>query len=245
MSWLLILSLVFSVALAVHVVRTGREFFWLWIILLLQPLGGLIYVVAVVAPDLFGGRTVRRIGGAAQSALDPHREYRLAKAAAAETPTAGALSRQAAAAAALGRHDEAEALYARAAQGPHADDPVLILGRAKALIELSRFAEALVLLERLHEVGGALDEGEEALAIARTLEGLGRTEEAERAYQRAIERLPGLESLARQAAFLARTGRRAEAREIVTELDRRIAKTHRQFRKEGRAWRDLAAEALG
>lgn len=244
MSTLLVLSLLFAIALAVHVVRTGRELYWVWIILIFQPLGGLVYFAAIVLPDLFGGRTVRRIGRSARDTLDPHREYRAAKAASDETPTAGALSRLAAAAARLGRHDEAERLFAKAAEGVHADDPVLLLGRAKALIELARPAEAFEVLQRLQAVGGALDEGEEALAVARALEGLGREGEADAAYGRAIERLPGLESLARHAAFMARTGRAAEAREIVAELDRRIAKAHPQFRKEGRVWRDLAARAL-
>ncbi|WP_374572874.1 hypothetical protein [Phenylobacterium sp.] len=241
---LLGLSLIFSIAMAVHVVRSGREWFWIWIILILQPLGGIIYFAAVVLPELMGGPTARKIGQSARSALDPHREYREAKAACEETPTAGAMSRLAAAAMHLGHYAEAEGLYARAAQGPHADDPVLLLGRAKVLIELNKPAEAHEVLQRLAAAGGALDEGEEALAIARALEGMGRNDEAEIAYQRAVERLPGLESLARHAAFMARTGRRAEAQEIVAELDRRVARTHPQFRKEGRAWRDLAAQAL-
>ena len=39
----------------VHVVRTGREAHWLWIILGFQPLGGLIYFLTNVLPDLVGG----------------------------------------------------------------------------------------------------------------------------------------------------------------------------------------------
>jgi Ca2+-binding RTX toxin-like protein len=40
------LSLLFSILLCVHVVRTGREMFWLFIILIFQPIGGLVYFVA-------------------------------------------------------------------------------------------------------------------------------------------------------------------------------------------------------
>src|SRR5205085_420411 len=41
------LSLIISVLLCVHVVRTHRELYWLWIILLFQPLGGLVYLIAI------------------------------------------------------------------------------------------------------------------------------------------------------------------------------------------------------
>lgn len=152
--------------------------------------------------------------------------------------------RLARAAAALGRHGEAESLYGQAAQGIHAEDPTLLLGRAVALIELGRFAEALGLLDLL---GQDADKGRTpaaALALGRAYEGVGRMAEAESAYQWAVERLPGLEALGRYAAFMARTDRREEATEAIAEMDRRIAKANPQFRKEARGWRDLAAQAL-
>jgi hypothetical protein len=151
--------------------------------------------------------------------------------------------RLAAAAATLGRHGEAEQLYAEAAQGIHADDPALLLGRANALIELDRAREALPLVDQL-----AADQPTRApttaLAQARIFEALGRYKEADGAYQWAAGRLPGLEALARYAAFQASTGRRAEAADSLAEIDRRIERSNPQFRRESRPWRDLAAQAL-
>ena len=237
------LSLIFAIALCVHVVRTGQPMFWLWIILLLQPLGGLVYVVAVIGPDLLGGRTARRLGSVARETLDPNREYREAKVACDDAPTVRNQSRLAAAAADLGRFDEAEALFGAAAQGMYADDPVLLLGRANALLELDRHADALELLDQLGRTGSVRTPGV-SLSLGRAYEALGRTSEAQGAYEDAAARLPGLEGLARQAAFLVHTGRRDAAAEIVGELDRRVAKSNPQFRKEARAWRDFAAAAL-
>lgn len=240
---LLGLSLIFSIALCVHVVRTGQQTFWLWIVLMFQPIGGVVYLVAVIGPELFGGRTARRIGEAARDTLDPNREYREARAAFAETPTVRNQSRLAAAEAQLGRYDEAERLYAEAAQGVHAEDPVLLLGRANALLELGRAEDALKLLQQI----GQDPEGRTpatSMAQGRACEALGRVAEAEAAYDWAAGRLPGLEGLGRQAAFLARTGRKAQAQDLLAELDRRLTKAHPQFRKEGRRWRDLAAAAI-
>ncbi|MEO8926762.1 MAG: tetratricopeptide repeat protein [Caulobacteraceae bacterium] len=238
------LSLLFSIALCVHVVRTGQAMYWLMIILILQPLGGLVYLVAIVMPSLAGGPTARRLGQGVGAALDPTREYREAKAACQETPTVYNQMRLARAATALGHFDEAEQLYGHAAQGVHAEDPTLLMGRAVALIELGRFEEALALLDVLGQDAGKGRTPAAALALGRAYEGLGRLGEADTAYQWAAGRLPGLEGLGRYAAFLARAGRRDEAAQAVGEMDRRIAKANPQFRREGRAWRDLAARAL-
>ena len=238
------LSLIFSILLCVHVVRTHRELFWLWIILLFQPLGGLVYLIAIVLPEMFRGPAARKLGRAAQDTLDPARGYRDARAAHDLAPTVHNQMKLAAAASELGRHGEAEALYGEALQGVHADDPALLLGRAKALIELGRPAEALPLLEKLAEEGKEGRTPQAVLALARALEGLGRMYDAGNAYEWAAPRFPGLEGVARQAAFLAREGRRPEAEAALAEIDRRIERANPHFRKEARAWRDFAAQAI-
>ena len=236
-------SLLFSIALCVHVVRTNQTMFWLMIILMLQPLGGLVYLVAIVLPGMAGSPTARRVAQGARESLDPGREYRDARAANDQAPTVHNQMRLAKAAAALGRHAEAERLFADASTGVHADDPVLLLGRAIALIELGRPAEALILLEKLGQDGDQGRTPQAALALGRAYDALGRPAEADTAYQWAAGRMPGLEGLGRYAAFLARTGRGGEAREAVVEMDRRIASANSQFRREGRHWRDFAARA--
>lgn len=238
------LSLVFSILLCVHAVRSGREMYWLFIILAFQPLGGIVYALVAVLPELMGGSTARRLGQAAKQALDPEREYRDAREAVEDSPTVGNRMRMASAAAALGRFDEAERLYAEAATGIHAEDPSLLLGRARALVELERHAEALPILEQLGEIGEAGRTPQAALIMGRAYHGLGRHSEADTAYQWAAGRFPGLEGLARYAAFLAETGRRAEADEAMAEIEKRAARATSHFRKEARAWRDFAAAAL-
>lgn len=242
--WLILLSVGFSIGLCVHVVRSGRDTFWLWIILMFQPLGGMVYIAAIILPEIFGGSTARKLQAQAREALDPTREYREAKQACDDAPTVRNQSRLAAAAASLGKHQEAADLYAQAAQGIHAEDPTLLQGWANALVELDRATEAQPLITRLQADERTGHTPSATLTRARVLDGLGQAAEAEAAYKDAAERLPGLEAWGRYAAFLARSGRKAEAKAIIEDMDRRIAKTHRQFQKEGRAWRDLAAQSL-
>ena len=235
----------FLIWMCIHVVRSGQQIFWIWIILVVfPPVGALVYFFAIVLPEIIRGPTARKVGRAARDTLDPTRNYRDAKAAHELTPTVHNQMRLAAAAAELGRHEEAEALYAQAAHGVHADDPALLLGRAKALIELNRPAAGLELLQRLSADGKEGQTPQAVLTFARAYEALGRMDEAARSYDWAAPRLPGLEGVARQSAFLARTGRKAEAAEALAEIDRRLDRANPHFQREGRAWRDFAAEAI-
>ncbi|HEX6866964.1 MAG TPA: tetratricopeptide repeat protein [Caulobacteraceae bacterium] len=233
-----------SIALAVHVVRTGRNMYWLWIIIVFQPVGGIVYFLAIVLPELLGGPTARKLGEGARAALDPEREYREARARVDDSPTVANQNRLANAAMALGRYAEAEGLYREAAHGIHSEDPALLMGRARALLELNRPAEALELLTVLGDQGEEGRTPQAALLLGRAYHALGRLKEADTAYQWAAGRLPGLEGLARYAVFLAETGRRDEAEEAFTEIEKRADKTRAHFRKEARVWRDLAAQAL-
>ena len=71
-----LLHLVLGVACAVHVIRTGRPYYWIFIILIFPVVGVLIYVIAEVLPDLIGARTTRRVASTARQILDPERAYR-------------------------------------------------------------------------------------------------------------------------------------------------------------------------
>jgi hypothetical protein len=127
----------------------------------------------------------------------------------------------------------------------YADDAQLLLGRANALIELNRPAEALPLLEKLGEQPNAGRTPHTMLALGRVYHALGREEQAATALSWAADHYPGFEGIARYAVFLAQTGRKDEARAQLVEIEKRLSKTHAHFRKEAKSWRDFAAAGIG
>lgn len=240
----LILTYGIAITLCFHAVRSGQQTFWLWILLAFPGVGPLVYTVVVLLPDLMGGSTARRLESNARRALDPTRAYREARTAVEDSPTVGNRMRLAQAAFELRYYEEAERLYAEAAQGIHEEDPALLMGRAQALVELERYEEALVVLHKLGETGEKGRTAQAALAMARAYHGLGRNQEADDAYEWAAPRFAGLEAIARYTVFLAETGRMAEAREAMADIDRRATRAKVHFRKEARHWRDFAAAAV-
>jgi hypothetical protein len=241
---MLILTYLPSLLCGIHVVRTGREMFWLWLFVIGPLLAPAFYLFAVLVPEWMGGRTARGVGKAARNALDPERDYRNAKTALDDTPTIGNRMRLANSAEALNRWPEAEAQWSQAvAQSP--EDSAVLMGHVRALLELQRWQEALTRLEQLKALGREGETPQAILAFARAYEGLGRNEEAEAAYRSAADRVPGLEAGGRYVAFMARAGRKQDAEIGMAELDRRLAKIAGPLRAEARIWRDMAAKALG
>lgn len=242
---ILILTYLPSLLCGIHAVRSGQQMYWLWVLVIAPLLGPLIYFFAVLVPEFAGGRTARGVTRAAQQALDPERELRLAKQALDDTPTLGNRMRLAQAAERLGRWQEAEAQWAQCVEGPWAEDPAVLIGHARTLIELGRYDEALQRLEQLKKLGREGETPQATLAFARVYEGLGRKEEADDAYRACVDRVPGLEAGGRYVAFLAKVGRRADAELGLAEIDRRLQKIAPPLRGEARQWRDLAAQAMG
>jgi hypothetical protein len=241
----LILTYAPSVLCGIHVLRTGREMFWLWLFIIGPLIAPAFYLFAVLIPEWMGGRTARGIGRATQQALDPDRNYRNAMRALEETPTIGNRMKVAQAAAALGRWDDAEAQWAQCVDSHWAEDPAVLMGHANALLELGRFHEALTRLDQMKKLGREGETPVVALAFARAYEGLGRNQEADDAYRFAADRVPGLEAGGRYVAFMAKQGRREDAEIGLAELDRRLMKIAPPLRADARVWRDIAAKALG
>ncbi|MBE7219392.1 MAG: hypothetical protein INR64_13035 [Caulobacteraceae bacterium] len=238
----LLLNYGVAILLCWHVVRTRQDSFWLWILLAFPVIGWAAYLFIVVLPGVVRGPGARKAAAEARKALDPGREHREATAAVQLTPTVANRMRLAAAAAGLGRWDEAETQYREAAQGIHADDPALRLGRAKALLELGRAAEALTLTHALVTDEETPPSPDAILAHARALEATGRADEAETFFRQAYDRMPGFEAIARYAAFLNAQGRRDQGRLLLADMDDRITRLHGPFAREARAWRELAAQ---
>jgi hypothetical protein len=227
----LVLTYLPSIVCGIHAVRTGRNTFWLWIMVIAPVLGPIIYFCAEIVPGWFGGRTANRVRANLDKALAPDREYRLAKTALEDVPSAGNRLRLGQAAMALEKYDEAEAQFREAAVGQFADDPAILMAHAQALMELKRYAESLQRLEQLRAQGKEGETPAAALAFARAYEGLGRTEDADGPF--------------RFVAYMARAGRTEDAKLGLAELDRRLARTPSAFKAEARHWRDFAANAVG
>jgi hypothetical protein len=241
----LILGYAPSVLCGIHALRSGRAQQWLWILAVAPGVGPAMYFFSVMLPDFMGTGAARRLGKAAQKALDPQKEYREAREALRDADTVGNHMRMAQAAQDLGKWDEAEAEWRVCVSGPFKEDAVVILGHVRALIELMRHEKALNRLDAFRASGAKkAQSGACALLYARALEGLGRYKEADAPYRHAADHTAGLEAAGRYCACLAKAGKHEEAELALAEIERRLPKIQPVLRAQEQRWRDLTAAAV-
>ena len=78
MSPILLLSIVLQVGCAVHVVRTGRPMYWIFLLLIGSYIAVAIYLLAEVLPGMRNSPGARRALSNAHDRIDPQRRQRKA-----------------------------------------------------------------------------------------------------------------------------------------------------------------------
>jgi hypothetical protein len=70
------LPIILTVLLIIHVIRTGRNTLWIWLIIFLPLAGGIAYAIVELLPELFNSRTAQATRRNVKRALDPEAQLR-------------------------------------------------------------------------------------------------------------------------------------------------------------------------
>jgi hypothetical protein len=214
------LHILLALFCAVHVVRTGQQLYWLFILFAFPLLGSLVYFFAIYLPNSRLQRGALQAVSAAAKALDPTRDVRSARAEFEHTPTAQNQMRLAAALLEAGQAEEAARLYEGCLKGPFAADPDLRFGAARAFVECQRWADALVHAEALRRERPEFRPDAVALLLARAYAGLSRPADAREEFERTIQRFGTFEAHAEYAIWALATNDAATAARLQTEIDK-------------------------
>ena len=87
------LDIAIAIFFAVHAVRTGRQMYWVFILIIAPFLGSLIYFFAEYLPEVRHSSVARKSARVVKSIVDPNRELREARLAFERTPTVDNRSR--------------------------------------------------------------------------------------------------------------------------------------------------------
>jgi hypothetical protein len=239
----IILSLAVQAGLIIHVIKTGRNQIWIWVLALLSLPGAIAYIVVEILPDLFRSRTAQRTARSLKKAMDPGADLRRYESEASLTGNVASRQRYAEELVRHGRYDEAITQYRSALTGLYAHDANLMLGLAKAQFAKGDATAARTTLDDLIRLNPDFRSPDGHLLYARALEAEGNVQKALEEYKVLAPSYPGAEAAVRYAQLLQAQGRREEAQKVARELleQARIAPGH--YRKAQRPWLD-AAERL-
>jgi hypothetical protein len=227
-----------QLALVVHVVRTGRPYWWIWILLSAPFIGGLAYVLVELAPSL------KSPGGHAFQWKPRKWRIRELRTVLEDSDTVRnrlALARELAD---DGRMQEAHEIAADCLQGVFRDDPHTLTEVARYKLGLDRFQEALALLDRVNTHADRRLAFHVGFLRGESLYGLGRYEEAESCYRGVDGKLFGEAPRAGLARVMEKTGRRDQAAALWRDIRSKYRKASPAWRRSEKKWYRLATEKL-
>ena len=246
MSLLFIVSLLIQAGFIIHVIKTGRNQLWIWVLIIpgLALAGILAYVVVEILPELLRGRAARRTARGLRNAIDPGADLRRYENEARVAGNVASRQRYAQELVRHGRFDDAIVQYREALSGLYEHDPNLMLGLAQAQFGKGDAPAARATLDELIRLNPDFRSPDGHLLYARALEAEGNVQKALEEYQALAPAYPGAEAAVRYAQLLQAQGRRTEAQKVARELleQARIAPGH--YRRAQRSWLQAAERLL-
>jgi hypothetical protein len=241
---LVFLSLALQIGCAVHVVRSGRQLYWIWILLIGSYLGVIVYVIAAVIPDLRNDPRSRQAARKVINTFDPERQRRNIQQRLEIADTIDNRRILAEESMKLGDYANAAELYRSVLKGVYANDAAFLLGLARAQAGQNDFASARASLDSLYAAHPDFRSSDAELLRARALESIGDHAAALERYRALATSYPGEEARFRYGALLKQTGRFAEARTVFADMLKRARLAPRYYRKKEKDWLDAAQREM-
>lgn len=238
------LVLLIQFCFACHVFKTGRPYWWMFIIMAFPVMGCVVYYFVEVFPGSREHRKALKTVRAIARAVQPDAEL---KKRAEELAICGSLDNRIALAAECMSHRmyaEAQRLYESCLEGAYANDGTILLGLARAAVEGGDWRKAEQALGRLEVAAPKLRPLEARLLQARVHEGVAELDRALAVYREILPAFVGLEARYRYGRLLLRLGRHDAAMEAFAEVAKH-AKRFASSLEEEEQWAAAARQAIG
>jgi hypothetical protein len=241
---LVLVSLALQIACAVHVVRSGRQLYWIWILFIGSYLAVIVYAIVAVIPDLRNDPRSRQAASRVLHTFDPERRRRTIQHKLEIADTVDNRRTLAEESMRLGDFANAAELYRSVLKGVYATDASFLLGLAQAQARNEDFAGARATLDELFSTNPNFRHSDAELLRARVLEADGDLDGALERYRELATSYPGEEARFRYGALLKRRERFGESRTVFREMLKRAKLAPRYYRKKESAWLDSAQREL-
>jgi len=241
---LLLLSYVIQALLIVHVIKTGRNQIWIWVLAMLPVASIFAYTAAELIPALLRSHTTKRTVKGMKKALDPEADLRRLAQHAKISGGVDASQRYAEELLRMGKPGEAADVYRQLLRGLYEHDPNLMLGLARAQFAASQFADARATLDELIRANPDFRSSDGHLLYARALEQEGQAQRALDEFKVLAGYFPGAEAAVRYAQLLRAQGQPDTARQVLKGLLDQSAVAPAHYRRTQEEWLKQAEREL-
>lgn len=215
---LFLITLLLQIGFVVHVVKTGRNTIWIWIVVLLPLVGFISYVVVEILPEFLASRTGRKASLAVGTLVNPHKDLNAALKSYEMSATVQNAMTLAEQYLAKQNFAEAKALYLQSLTGMHKTDPYLMFGLAKAEFGLAEYQRCKSTLDNLIQLNPEFKNEDAHLLYAKTLEALAEFAAALHEYEVLANYYVGPEAKCRYALLCKKMGKQALADKLFKEI---------------------------
>jgi hypothetical protein len=133
----------------IHIVKRGRDSYWIYIVLFVPYVGGIAYLLVEILPSIGRPGSVGSIVDIVSRTVNPSYKIKEYEGLAALTPTFQNKKLLADEYLECGYFEKAERIYSSILEGVYKNDAEVLLKRAKALYALGAYADANAIIERL------------------------------------------------------------------------------------------------
>lgn len=240
---LFIISIIIQVAFLLHVIKTGRDTRWLYIILLLPVAGAIVYFIVEVWPDLAGSRTGRKAKKKVSEVLQPNKDLNQALEDYSTTDTVENALKLGNECLTKNMYAEAKQLFSQCLTGIHEHDPDIMHGLAQSEYGLENYSETKSILDKLIEYNPDYRNQEAHLLYAKSLERLGDTQKALEEYEILDSYYLGPEPTYHFAMLLRNQGHEERANALLEKIIKKSDLSGGHYNQLHKAWIKLAKEA--
>jgi hypothetical protein len=213
-----ILSICIQIGLIVHVIRTGRPWFWVFVLFFAPLIGSAVYFFVELLPELSGNPNARNTMRRIRKTLDPRADIRKLEQKHQLSGSVDAARHLAGELIANEQYAEAVEHYQGALSGMYQNDPNLLLGLAEAQFGNKAYAASKDTLQRLAAENPDFRSAKGHLIYSRALELCGEPARALEEYEAVSAYYAGAEAKFRFANLLEQEGQTERALEIFQDL---------------------------
>ena len=116
------LPYIFQLLLIIHMIKRNKPFVWLWLIVFLPYIGGLVYFIMEVLPELIHSQSVSNMGSAIDGRFHPNKKIEDLERLVKRQGTISNIVQLADAYSEAGNYEKAVELYKSCLQGPYEHD---------------------------------------------------------------------------------------------------------------------------